>query len=409
MRNIVLVTIDSLRADHCGFMGYGRDTTPTLDRMAAEGVVFNTAIAPGGKTPESMPVVFTGQYPFNRAKRANLDEWRNRILPHMSARETIAEQFSRAGYTTIGFTSNSFTSRYFGFDDGFDYFQDYLDSETRPGVEVPSPIRSAIKFVNRSGSFKPWTDMFDDIVTKTRDSSEPYFLWVMLMDTHVPYIVPRNHRRNNSLLDMLYANWRRGGDPEKAEAARPKIVSAYDDTVRYVDIFLERLEAALGEHDPIYVVHSDHGEGFGEHGRYGHSGVLYEENIHVPLVVSNADDTGTYDRPFSLGEIPSLLTALRNDGRPSPDDFDGPVVTRTEIGHRFAVRGPRYKLICDGDDDLMLFDLRRDPNEESDRYHDCEEIAELLFEIGEQRVRWDDEKIRISRGISRLSREHPRS
>lgn len=398
MKNVVLVTIDSLRADHCGFMGYDRDTTPTLDRMAADGIVFNNAIAPGGKTPESMPVVFTGQYPFNRADRENLDEWRNRIFPHMSARDTITEQFSEAGYRTIGFTSNSFTSRYFGFDSGFDHFQDYFDQERRPGVGMPGPIRGLIKFANRSGSFKPWTDMFDDIVTTARQSSEPYFLWVMLMDTHVPYVVPRSFRRENSLFDMLYANWRRGSEPEPSTSAHRKIVSAYDDTIRHVDAFLADLEAALGPDDPVYVVHADHGEAFGEHGKYGHSGLLYEENIRVPLVISNADGTAEYDRPVSLREMPTILGALRDGRDPSPSESLEPVLSRTESGHRFAVRGSRFKLICDGDGGTSLYDLALDPEEQTPTT-DEGGISKLMFEFGEQHVRWDEEKNRISRQV----------
>lgn len=382
-------------------MGYDRDTTPTLDRMAADGIVFNNAIAPGGKTPESMPVIFTGQYPFNRANRENLDEWRNRILPHMAARETITEQFSEAGYRTIGFTSNSFTSRYFGFDAGFDHFEDYFDHERRPGVEVPGPIRGIIKFANRSGSFKPWTDMFDDVVSEARQSSEPYFLWVMLMDTHVPYVVPRSYRRENSLFDMLYANWRRGSEPAPSTSAHRKIVSAFDDTIRYVDAFLEELEAALSQDDPIFVVHADHGEGFGEHGKYGHSGLLYEENIRVPLVISNAGGTAEYDRPVSLGEMPTILGALRDGRVPSHGETPAPVISRTEAGHRFAVRGSRFKLICEEDGETRLFDLERDPNEQNPTA-DEGEISELMFEFGEQHVRWDDEKNRISRQVQRF-------
>lgn len=111
MRNIVLVSIDSLRADHCGFMGYDRGTTPNLDRLANEGVVFVNAIAPGPATPQSMPAIFTGAHPYAAVDSEKFDTRKN-IKHHLNRSRTIPEQLTELGYTTAGFSPNPFTSRY---------------------------------------------------------------------------------------------------------------------------------------------------------------------------------------------------------------------------------------------------------------------------------------------------------
>lgn len=141
-RNIVLVTVDSLRADHCEFMGYEKDTTPTLDAMAEEGVAFENAIAPGPKTPEAMPAIFTGCHPPLRTENTSepTDERKARIRDHMRIRSTIPKRLQERGYTTIGFTPNPYTSRHYNFDKGFDHFEDFLDSEARNGCSDSSKV-----------------------------------------------------------------------------------------------------------------------------------------------------------------------------------------------------------------------------------------------------------------------------
>jgi arylsulfatase len=127
--NIVLVTIDSLRADYCGYIDDDSTATPTLDRLAEEGLAFETAIAPGPSTPESMPAVFTGEYPIDGDENT-LAAWRDRIRRHMRTRDPLASRLSRAGYETAAFTPNPFTSRHFAFDQGFDRFQILSTSHT---------------------------------------------------------------------------------------------------------------------------------------------------------------------------------------------------------------------------------------------------------------------------------------
>ena len=354
--NILLVTIDSLRADYCSYFGQETSTTPTLDAMANEGAVFRNAIAPGPSTPESMPAIFTGRYPNEHVDPTDVAEARTRIRRHMSTRETLPERLSRRGYATAGFTPNPYTSRYFGFDAGFDYFEDFSDAGFRtagegllqrlsPDSDVAQAVRMLVNLVQREEVFKPWDAYADDVTAWIDAAPEPYFAWIHVMDPHVPYLAPGSHRQQN-WLQTFRANlafWR--GDKEAGldPATLRRLRTAYEDTVRYTDALLERLRAATGDRTSI-VVHADHGEAFGEHGIYGHEPYLYEENIHVPLVVSGVPSC-TIARPVSLRSLPSLVEQLAADAW-RPETVARPFATSKTAGdERVALRGRRVKYI----------------------------------------------------------------
>jgi arylsulfatase len=367
--NIVLVTVDSLRADHCSFMGYDESTTPALDAMAAEGTAFENAIAPGPSTPESMPAVFTGRYPTESVDPADVREARARIRRHMRTRETLTERLSRRGYTTAGFTPNPYTSQYFGFDAGFDRFEDFGGDGVRtagdgllqrlsPNSDTAQAARMLLNLVQREEVFKPWDAYVEDVVAWIDAADSPYFAWVHVMDPHVPYMAPKAYRRL-SWWQTFRANvafWR--GDKEAGldAAVLDRLRTAYTDTVRYVDAFLERLRSVVGEATSI-VVHADHGEAFGEHGTYGHEPYLYEENVHVPLVVSGVP-SATVERPVSLRAVPSLAVQLA-EGDWNPERVASAFATsRTADGERVALRGERIKYIRSSTG-TELYDLDR--------------------------------------------------
>ncbi|MGM0718657.1 MAG: sulfatase-like hydrolase/transferase, partial [Halobacteriota archaeon] len=178
-RNIVFVTVDSLRADRCGFMGYDEPTTPTLDAMAADGVVVEHAVAPGPITPASLPAMFTGKYPLaidddSTGGTPELTAARGQIRKHMEAQDSLPAMLSRQGYTTAGFTPNPWTSRYFGFDAGFDHFEDYMSEDVSSsifermlsgeGSKSASALRLVLSWIQRENVFKPWEAFYEDIV-----------------------------------------------------------------------------------------------------------------------------------------------------------------------------------------------------------------------------------------------------
>ena len=388
-RNVVLVTIDCLRADHCSFMGYERETTPTLDAMASDGIVFENAIAPGPSTSESMPAIFSGSYPSARPGDGDvIDERISRIRPHMQSRRTLAEAFSEAGYATAGFSPNPFTTRYFGFQAGFDRYEDFLDGshgrlyehliEGRlSNSELFMPLRVLFNWLQKEEVFKTWEQYYDDLLEWTAGTSRPYFLWVHLMDVHHPYLASREDR-SSPLWKNMYANWRlraQDYEPPFAEWVDSELVTAYDDSIAYADRFLAELTDDLAGDDPVVVVSSDHGESFGEHDAYEHHGgafgqhgeqeyhsYLYEENIHVPLVVGNVDRDETVSDPFSLRRLSDLFGLERNGPLIQTDVTDDFVRARTIEGSGMAVRGEHWKYIDDGDRE-RVFDLREGETE----------------------------------------------
>jgi arylsulfatase len=367
--NIVLVTVDSLRADYCSFMGYHEQSTPTLDAMATEGTAFENAVAPGPSTPESMPAVFTGRYPAKSVDPADVRGARARIRRHMRTRETLPERLSRRGYTTAGFTPNPYTSRYFGFDTGFDRFDDFAGDGVRtagdgllqrlsPNSDAAQAARMLINLVQREEVFKPWDAYVEDVVAWIDSADPPYFAWVHMMDPHVPYMAPDAYRELRwwQTFRANLAFWR--GDKEAGldAATLDRLRTAYTDTVRYVDAFLDRLRTAVGDATSI-IVHADHGEAFGEHGTYGHEPYLYEENVHVPLVVSSVP-SATVERPVSLRAVPSLAVQLAEDDWNPQGVASAFATSRTADSERVALRAERIKYIRSPTGE-ELYDLER--------------------------------------------------
>jgi len=386
-RNIVLVTADSLRADHCSFMGYGRETTPALDRLAAEGLVFENAMAAGVPTIASMTSVMTGNYSLASPEIGLNEEQREQV----TSRETLAEVLSAAGYSTGALSPNPPASSYFGFDGGFDWFEDFLHRDRgvvervwhrvfRRSIEGGGPatyLRLLRNLVRREETLRPWEDYYDSILGWCRRAEEPYFLWVLLLEPHHPWIPPAGSQRWSSRSDvlrsfqqywwMLNAGW----EPDFTPTERQRFVDLYDDSIRHGDRFVERLSRDLRDDDPVFVVHADHGEEFDEHGRYGHQPYLYENLVHVPLVIANAGHTGRVSEPVSLRSLPTTIAEIA--GVPSlfsaPSLFAEPrrpwVVSKVfaEGSRRLAIRTRRYKYVQDASR-RELYDLRLDPDEQ---------------------------------------------
>jgi len=370
--NIILVTVDSLRADHCGCYGYEKETTPTLDAIAAEGVKFDQAISPGPSTPESMPAIFTSEWPFERRvereAHSELEAQRTRIRAHMAARDTLAEKFQRLGYTTAAFTPNPFTSRHFGFDQGFGYFQDFMDESTRgplyqrvfdgflAGSGASSIARMLLNFWQCEEVFKPWESFYDEMIEWVRGTDGPYFLWVFLMDAHNPYLSGSAYR-SQARWKEFHANvefWRQSHETPFSETVQERLVTAYDDAIRYADAFLERLRGDVSE-ETVLTVHGDHGEAFGEHGSYGHEPYLYAENVRVPLVVDRAVSAETQN-PVSLRRLCDILLEVASD-----KEVDVP-----EVAIARSAQGNRTRLY-DCDDEQYIGTAVADGGEASDR------------------------------------------
>lgn len=379
--NIVLVTIDSLRTDYCGFMGNSQGLTPNVDRLADSGLVFENAISPGASTLDAMPNVFTGSNIPDIEGQSGISD-SDHYEHHLRARETFAERLSELGYETGGFTANPWTSRYFGFDSGFDHFEDFLDaSESSDGSEererrFNSPVRYGLDLLGnwRDGSkmFNGWGSFYDDVVDWTQQASEPYFLWLFLVDVHMPYL-PDEEFRSQSLFTTYAANlWlylTSHGNAPFESVFRQRLLNAYEGTIRYTDHQLGRLVEDLSDDDPTFVIHADHGEEFGEHGIYGHGPNMSEETTRVPLVVANGP-TGRVETPFSLSRLPDLLSGLATGE--DVTELAEPVVCTSNKDPKFAARGRNWKYV-ERPDSEDLYEVGRG---EIEPIHD-EELRDL--------------------------------
>lgn len=375
-RSVVLVTIDSFRTDYCGVDGGDDSAMPTLASLAQDGLVFENAIAPGTATFASATSFLTGMDPVERPNAAgeSREEIKSHIREHMVARRTVAQEFSEQGYETAAFTANPWTSRYFGFDEGFDHFEDFMEEDTASGLlkggEQESTIgtlaMNAVNWWQGQDMFMSWEAIADDIAEWTSDAEEPYFLWVFLVDSHLPYLPPASHR-TQSRLKTYPANLGLflGRDLPFESALHNVLTAAYENTLRYTDEFLSFLTDEVDD-EALFVVHGDHGEAFGEHGMYGHGRQLYDELVNVPLVVHNGP-SGHVERPFSLRRLPDLLHGLSSGDVDAPERLTEPYVFSSTRMPNVSVTGQDWKYIWSPDNE-ELYD--RTDGEEEERDHD---------------------------------------
>jgi len=283
--NVVLLLMDTVRADHCSAYGYARDTTPTLDRLAREGVLYRNHLATGGWTLPSILSLFTGLSPV----RHGLYDDRN-VLPKGTA--TLASALAAQGYAAIGVTCNPYTAGALGFAEGFDVYDDYsilLDFETnlfgtdhRPPRKVSSDLTGAatVDLALRHLANVP--------------KNKPYFLFVLMFDPHTDYTPPPELARRYDPDYTGFADGRINEFPDDHVFDDPRdlahVIALYDAEIRYADGQAGRLLEALRQNgrlgdDDLVIYTSDHGEEFNEHGGLRHRRTLHGEILHVPLVI----------------------------------------------------------------------------------------------------------------------------
>lgn len=421
-RNVVVVTFDSLRADHCGYWGYDRNTTPTLDRFAEDGIVFENAIAPASRTNPSMAGILTGEPLVARDQVANPENSRR----HLERHTTVAERFSDNGYATGAFCPNAYSSRYYGFDEGFDTFEDFLfDSGLYQSIfqdhlgdsSFSTFVRNIRNFIRKQEAFKTWDTYVEDIEQWASDQDDPFFLWGFSLDTHFPYLAPRKHREWSNTFDQYYYNWRANKlinefEIDISEKERQKLIDIYDDSIRFGDIFLKELEERLSEYDPIFVVFGDHGEAFDERGIYGHFyPSLYEENIHVPYIIYDGESEATIEKPVSMTTLPKALTRAAGVEEGSPAELTENWVVATDYDGRndrnlTAVRTKNWKYMTAeeaGTAGHELYDLESDPVEQTNLVGDGEEIEGTLEDLAKLRNNHEHEILAIRRAANTVT------
>ncbi len=372
-KNLVLVLIDTLRADKLDI--YNPETrvrTPYLSRLSKEAMTFEKALAPENWTKPSIATLLTGLYPTTHDTKDDRAK-----LP--STVTTIQEHLKSLGFVTAGFVANGYVSDKFGFRRGFDTWTNYVREGKRNRAQFV--IEDAASWLQK----------------KTDD--KPFFLYVHTIDPHVPYIPPNKYLK---MYDVGPYNGPVKGSAtaklaEQIKTHRVKLddrdkmrfEALYDGEISYHDDQLVHLQEKLADtgllEDTLLIVTSDHGEEFFEHGMVGHGHSLYEELIHVPLLIRlpGSDARTPGDGPTTAAEVSladvfptacellgiecpgevegeSLVTLLKGERAPFPSaEFS------EFMGGQRAARMGRYKLILRGDR-MTLFDLKRDPRETAD-------------------------------------------
>jgi arylsulfatase A-like enzyme len=267
--NVLLVSIDTLRADHLSFMGYGRKTSPHLDALAARSVVFEDAHSSSSWTPPGAASFLTGLHPIRHGMVGGP------VRIHEEAR-TLAEMLSGAGYRTRAVVQNAWFAEDFGWARGFEAYQ----SHDFIGNPLCTP-----------------TSELDVAVWLRAKSEKPFFLWLNYFAPHCPY--EPHEPWTSSYSPPKYSKWFEAIEFVEMERFKRRILlprdlerflALYDGEINFVDQhvgrLLKTLDAAGLRENTVVVLVSDHGEEFKDHGALGHYRTLHTELTHVPFVIS---------------------------------------------------------------------------------------------------------------------------
>jgi arylsulfatase len=309
--NLVVIVLDAASPRRFGVYGHDAGTTPHLDALAREAVVFENARSPAAYTLASTASLFTSRLPAHHG----VVEKSDRLAPDMV---TLAEVLREAGYDAAAFSSNGFVSREFGMEQGFDTFEElYLD---HPG----DPVRGEeiLAAVDR------WLE--------SREGGRPFLLYLHFLQPHEPYGVAAPHfyrdldESYEGEVDGSYQSMRRIFRGEYQPDAREieRLGRLYDGNLRYGDHVVGTLQERLDELDlldrSVVVATSDHGEALGERGLFGHNWMVDPEVIDIPLLMRFPSALGLRGRVRDLVDTldlaPTLLSAV---GVPIPPEFEG--------------------------------------------------------------------------------------
>ena len=414
--NIVLISLDTVRADHLSVYGYARPTTPVLERLARRGTLFENATAPSSWTLPSHATVFTGLLPHQHGAM-----W---LYPLDPSVRTMAEVLASLGYETAGFNANiHYGQRMWGIAQGFGIYRD--DSET---------LRHnfAATLLGRVVAQPLYQQLIRNDLMERRNAGElnrqvirwleggprhPFFLFVNYLDAHHPYLAPPPF---DGRFGKLSAAAIAGVDAMRGTRVPPplppdlhkSLIAGYDNSLAYLDDQVGRLLDAIARlpdgANTIIIVTADHGEAFGEHGPYGHEWNLHRELVHVPLILAGPGipeglriahvartrelfptvlDLASGDRfPLRYSSLRRFWTA---GYRPTPwdDAVISELIPNTGPAHRLAyvsLLTSEWQYIHGSDGDVELYRWPTDPQEKTN-LADSPEYQQTVREM-QQRV-----------------------
>jgi hypothetical protein len=269
--NVILILIDTLRADHMGAYGYERNTTPNIDQLAKEGILFKNMLAQSSWTEPATASILTGLYPKNHGAKSGKDLLKEKVL--------LSEILQENGYTTAAFLANSAAGEVFGFNQGYDLF---IEDSDFPADWVNQKVVPHIRNLKNTSK---------------------NFIYVHYIDPHAPYNASEEHfslensnefreefRKSGGKLDLdFFDRMREIEEKIETQGLIPQMINLYDDEILFNDKRAGEVFDALKEKDiydnSIIIIISDHGEEFFEHHGIDHGSTLFDEQLKVPWIM----------------------------------------------------------------------------------------------------------------------------
>lgn len=383
---IILITLDTTRADHLGCYGYSRPTSPNIDRFAAEALVYENAIASATWTLPSHASLFTGKFTASHGVCKAIDGSLDLAVPnygpeavnHYRARpiaddeRTLATSLRAVGYSTSAVVAGPWLKQMFGLGRGFDVYDDE-NITTLNGRLAENVTDRALQLVS-----KP--------------AVQPQFLFLNYFDPHQPYDPPAEF--SLGFVTEPDVHPRDNGNSLAVE----RIVRSYDAEILYLDFHLGRLFDGLrrlGVFDDAWIIiTADHGELLGEHGAFGHPGLVYQEAVHVPMIVKSprarrvAGRSGDWIQLVDL--FPLILDAA---GVEIPEGIQGdrppaighPIIVESRTlpginagGDWFAIIEEGWKFVWSSEGRHMLFHLSVDAEERNNLFAQHPDRARVM-------------------------------
>jgi arylsulfatase A-like enzyme len=393
-KNIILISIDSLRADHLHCLGYHKNITPTIDKLASDGLLFTNAFSNAPYTPYSIPSFITSRIPPLQGKIKN----------------TIAYILKKNGYNTAAFNPNAIvlSDTFEGCNilNGFDVFDLLLSYKIRSRLTIDFLRMEFMKYFrtkfneesiiykivyslynkiikmnplilcSKDYNYIPNAEMINNhAIEWIKKQKGKFFIWLHYMDVHQPY-APDEYTNKKELI-YLITKYRDFPNMLTDDEIK-KIILLYDLEIKYTDNkiskFIQDLKNNNKLENTIIIITSDHGEAFGEHGAFGHGGQfkvrLYDEYLRVPLIMWGLENKGIVDRQIQLLDLAPTICDIVNIKTPPCffgtsyfNNYNGGIIATSEYG--IAFRTEDYKLIIKKSKENVkeLYDLINDPLE----------------------------------------------
>lgn len=375
--NIILITVDALRADHLSTYGYQYQTSPHIDKFAETSVLFEYAYCTMPKTSASIASLMTGLHPFVHRTKPIRDTLKKEPV-------TLAEALKMRGYFTSAIVDNSNLSKNFNFNRGFDQYLQVWDKTIEKEESTPYITQQILEFLSKN-------------------QKKPFFFWAHYIEPHYPFLPPNQFiekRPEGRLLEKIGPKIIAGAQKfVKATSTEGYFLSRYDGAVKYIDSELKKIINLIFEkgyqENSIIILTADHGEELGEHNYfYNHGPLTFNSSTRVPLIIYRPNERSRRIKyPVSLMDI--YPTLLRQAGLVPPYEIQGVNLFEKPQDRflfiqaypgSFAVVHERYHLVRLekslgqelGLDRLYFFDLFRDPYEKKNIAHKRKNLVELM-------------------------------